>query len=86
MTKPKHYQVFYGRPLTKEEKTTGRLKIQLDPYRMADVLQLGGGAREQIFKKAARWTTKGDNERQVIKEIQQACTRRLEMLDEDGTE
>ena len=84
MSKPKHYQVFYERPLTVQEKKTSRLSIQLDPYRMADVLKLGGGAREQIFKKAARWTTKGDDERQVIKEIQQACERRLSMLDEDG--
>ena len=58
--------------------------IKLDPYRLADILQIGGGAREQIFKKAIRWTSKGDDERKVINEIISACERRLEMLDEDG--
>ena len=82
--KPTHYQNFYTRPLTEEEIAAGEVSIKLDPYRVCDALNIGGGAREQIVKKGLRWTSKGDDERQVIKEIMQACERRLEMLDEDG--
>lgn len=60
--------------------------IKLDPYRVCDVYGVQGGAREQIIKKGLRWTSKGDSERKVIKEIMQACERRLEMLDEDDIE
>ena len=84
MRKPKHYQNFYTRPLTKKEIKAKTVTVKLDPYRVCDVLNIGGGAREQIVKKGLRWTTKGDDERQVIREIMQACERRLEMLDEDG--
>jgi len=85
ITVPQHYQNFYMRPLKPSELASGMLNLKLDPYRMADILKLGGGAREQIFKKAVRWDTKGQSEREVINEIMQACTRRLEMLDEDET-
>lgn len=84
--KPKYYQNYYTRKLTPAEKRSGKVSIKLDPYRVCDVLQIGGGAREQIVKKGLRWTSKGDSERKVIKEIMQACERRLEMLDEDGIE
>lgn len=81
---PKHYQNYYTRPLTDEEKATGTLKLKLDPYRLSYALDIGGGAREQILKKALRWTSKGDAEAKVINEIMQACERRLEILREDG--
>jgi len=84
MPKPTHYQNYYERPLTESERATGFIRVKLDPYRICDALNLGGGAREQIVKKGIRWTSKGDSERKVIKEIMQACERRLEMLDEDG--
>ena len=84
--KPKHYQTMYRRNLTKFELATGELCIKLDPYRICDICNIGGGAREQIVKKGLRWDTKGDSERKVITEIMQACQRRLEMLDEDETE
>lgn len=81
--RPRHYQNFYERPLTDRERMTGVVSIKLDPYRVCDALGVGGGAREQIVKKGLRWTSKGDCERKVIREIMQACERRLEMLDED---
>jgi len=71
LDKPQHYQYQYK-------------GIKLDPYRICEVYNVGGGAREQIIKKGLRWTNKGDSERQVLKEIMQACERRLEMLDEDA--
>jgi len=82
--KPAHYQCWYDKKLTASEIKSKRIRIKLDPYRICDVLKIGGGAREQILKKAIRWTTKGDSERKVINEIMQACERRLEMLEEDG--
>jgi len=82
--KPKHYRNYYTRKLTPAEKRSGKVSIKLDPYRVCDALNVGGGAREQIVKKGLRWTSKGDSERKVITEIMQACERRLEMLDEDG--
>lgn len=80
---PGHYQTHYQRRLTKKERATGILRLKLDPYRVCEVLGVGGGAREQIVKKGLRWTDKGHTERQVIEEIMQACERKLEMLDED---
>ena len=83
---PAHYQNYYERPLTDAEHAARTLRVKLDPYRVCAVLNIGGGAREQIVKKGLRWTLKGDSERKVINEIMQACQRRLEMLDEDGIE
>lgn len=82
--KPAHYQNYYTRQLTDEEIKSRVLRVKLDPYRICDALNIGGGAREQILKKAVRWTTKGDGEEKVIGEIMQACERRLEMLREDN--
>jgi len=84
MAQPKHYQNYWIRKLSKAEIKAGEVKLNLDPYRICDVLKIGGGAREQIVKKGLRWTTKGDSEKQVITEIMQACERRLEMLKEDN--
>lgn len=84
MMTPDHYRDHYTRRLTEQELKNGSVTIKLDPYRICDALNIGGGAREQIVKKGLRWTAKGDDERKVIKEIMQACERRLEMLDEDG--
>ncbi len=83
---PPHYQNTYVRKLTVSERGRGEVHVKLDPYRICDVWNIGGGAREQIVKKGLRWTSKGDSERKVIKEIMQACERRLEMLDEDNIE
>ena len=82
-TQPQHYNVFWCKPLTEGEASAREVTLKLDPYRIADVYGMQGGAREQIMKKALRWTTKGDDERKVIDEVMQACQRRLEMLDEN---
>ncbi len=84
LQKPAHYQNYYERKLHLGEVARGYVRIKLDPYRICDALNIGGGAREQILKKAVRWTTKGDSEEKVIGEIMQACERRLEMLREDN--
>lgn len=79
-----HYQATYRRRITAADKRAGFVEIKLDPYRICDVLNVGGGAREQIAKKALRWAGKGQTEREVLDEIICAAERRLEMLDEDG--
>jgi len=81
---PKHYDVNYRRELSQQDIDKGFVVIKVDPYRIAKIYNLGGGAREQILKKALRWTTKGDSPRKVINEIMQACQRELEIMDEDG--
>lgn len=82
--RPSHYKYEYRRKLTLDDMSNQYVTIKLDPYRIADIYGVQGGAREQILKKSLRWTTKGDDEKQVIKEIMQACERRLEMLEEDA--
>ena len=62
-----------------EEKHT----VKLDPYRLASILDLGGGPREHIFKKCVRGTEKGHTERELATEILKAATRWLEIIDED---
>lgn len=79
-----HYQRWHRHVLTPEEMKTGAAMILMDPYRVCDIYQTGGGAREQIVKKGLRWTSKGDSEEKVLTEIMAACKRRLEMLQEDS--
>jgi len=57
--------------------------IKLDPYRIAWIYNIDGGAKEQILKKVLRGTSKGHEELQVIKEIRQALDRWEEMVNED---
>ncbi len=78
-----HYDYTYTRPLTAEEKEAGFIAVKLDPYRICDLYKVGGGAREQILKKALRYTTKGDTEVKVLNEIICAAERRLQMIEED---
>jgi len=80
---PKHYNNIWIRNLTDEEIKAKQIHLVLDPYRICEVLGIGGGAREQIVKKGLRWTGKGDSEEKVITEIMQACERKLAMIKED---
>ena len=84
MSSPTYYKTHWVRQLTQEECDKGEVVLQLDPYRLSQELSIGGGAREQIMKKALRWTTKGDDEVKVINEIISAAQRRLEMIKEDS--
>ncbi len=84
MNQAQHYQNFWIRKLSKSEIEAGEVRLKLDPYRICDVLNIGGGAREQIIKKGLRWTNKDSDEVEVITEIMQACERRLEMIIEDN--
>lgn len=58
--------------------------VKLDPYRIAQVYEIGGGPQEQVLKKTLRGCHKGHEALQVIKEIRQALDRWEEMLEEDS--
>lgn len=58
--------------------------VKLDPYRICNIYNIGGGPREQIIKKCLRGTSKGDEELKVISEIRSALDRWEEMIKEDG--
>lgn len=83
--KPEHYnKLIWTRILSDLEASRGFVELKIDPYRLARQFKMGGGAREQIFKKTIRWTDKGHSEEKVIKEIIQACERHLEIIKEDS--
>lgn len=66
--------------LTEVDRQRGYAEVRLDPYRMADFYGIGGGPREQVFKKAIRGTSKGHSELQVIDDIRAAVDRWEQMV------
>ncbi len=68
--KASHYQIGYK-------------GILLDPYRICQVYEIGGGPREQILKKCLRGTRKGEDEMKVVDDIIIAALRWKQMLLED---
>ena len=66
--------------LTEVDRQRGYAEARLDPYRMADFYGIGGGPREQVFKKAIRGTSKGHSELQVIDDIRAAIDRWEQMV------
>jgi len=68
--KAAHYQIQFNGAL-------------LDPYRICQLYEVGGGPREQILKKCLRGTKKGDIEMKVVDDIIIAALRWKEMLLED---
>lgn len=79
-----HYRYSYTVKLTPEQIEEGKVTIKLDPYRVCQIYETGGGPREHIAKKALRGTTKGHTERELIAELRSCLDRWEEMLDEDG--
>lgn len=79
-----HYRYSYTVKLTPEQIEQGEVTIKLDPYRVCQIYDTGGGPREHIAKKALRGTTKGHTERELIAELRSCLDRWEEMLDEDG--
>ena len=57
--------------------------VLLDPYRICQLYEVGGGPREQILKKCLRGSRKGDDEMKVVDDILIAALRWKEMLLED---
>lgn len=79
-----HYRRVIRAPITDEAIARGYTEVKLDPYRVCDVYQTGGGPREQMIKKLLRWTDKGQPEETVIAEIESALARWKEMREEDA--
>jgi len=79
-----HYRHVIRAPITDEDIARGYTEVKLDPYRVCDVYQTGGGPREQMIKKLLRWTDKGQSEGKVIAEIESALKRWKEMREEDA--
>lgn len=78
-----HYRHTVRVPVTADDARRGYAVLKLDPYRVCDVYDTGGGPREQVIKKLLRWTDKGQSEDKVLDEIQAALTRWREMRAED---
>lgn len=79
-----HYRYEHRVALTAEDVARGYVDVKLDPYRIADIYDLGGGPREHIVKKGLRGTSKGTTERRLVKELRDALDRWEEMLDENS--
>lgn len=79
-----HYRHRVRARITDEDIARGFVEIKLDPYRVCDVYDTGGGPREQMVKKLLRWTDKGQSEEKVLDEIESALKRWREMRWEDA--
>lgn len=78
-----HYRHSVRVSVTAEDFERGYAIYKLDPYRVCDLYSTGGGPREQMIKKLLRWTDKGHDEDQVLREIGSALDRWHEMRAED---
>lgn len=81
--KGQHYRYSYRATLTPEDIEKGFKDINLDPYRICEIYQVGGGYMEHIAKKALRCEEKGHSREDVLKEIICCAERGLQMLQED---
>jgi len=77
-----HYRQFIRARITDEDIARGYTEVKLDPYRVCDAYDTGGGPREQMVKKLLRWTDKGQSDEQVLGEIESALTRWKQMREE----
>lgn len=80
---PSYYNKYITVNINESHKKEGKIRIKLDPYRIAQIFDVRGGAMEQIMKKALRGTGKGHGVMQVYTEIIQAAQRGIEMEEED---
>jgi hypothetical protein len=78
-----HYRYSHRAKVSQADADRGYVDVKLDPYRICDIYQTGGGPREHIVKKGLRGLRKGDTERGLIKQLRDALDRWEEMLDED---
>lgn len=80
----KHYRYSYRVNLSQRDMDNGYVDVKLDPYRICDIYNVGGGPLEHIAKKALRGVSKGHSKRDLIKELRACIDRWEEMLNEDG--
>jgi hypothetical protein len=78
-----HYRYSYRAKVSQADANRGYVDVKLDPYRICDIYQVGGGPREHIVKKGLRGLRKGDTEWGLIKQLRDALDRWEEMVKED---
>lgn len=83
--KGKHYRHSFKLRLSEEDTSNGYVTVNLDPYRISDVYELGGW-REHVVKKALRGTLKGHSEQELIDELRACIERADQMMKEDWKE
>jgi len=80
----KHYRNFHRVKVNEVNFQQGFVDVQLDPFRLQEILNIRCAVAFTVFKKAIRW---GGSEAKDIetdlKDIISACERKLEMLQED---
>lgn len=83
--KGKHYRHSFKLRLSEADIANGYITVNLDPYRISDVYELGGW-REHVVKKALRGTLKGHSEQELIDELRACIDRAEQMMKEDWKE
>ena len=83
--KGKHYRHSFKLRLSEADIANGYITVNLDPYRISDVYELGGW-REHVVKKALRGTLKGHSEQELIDELRACIDRAEQMMREDWKE
>ena len=79
-----HYRYTYRQKVTQRDFEAGYVDVNLDPYRICNTYEVGGGPREHIVKKSLRGADKGHTEMELIAELQSCLKRWEEMLAEDS--
>ena len=77
----KHYRYSFRLNLTPEDIENGFVMVNLDPYRISTVYNLGGW-REHLVKKGIRGTEKGHTEKELLDELQCILDRAKQMYEE----
>jgi len=79
-----HYRFFHKVKVNEVNFQQGYVEIQLDPFRLQNILNIQCAVAFTVFKKSIRW---GGSEAKDIetdlKDIISACERKLDMIKED---
>ena len=76
-----HYRYSFRLNLTPQDIENGFVMVNLDPYRISTVYNLGGW-REHLVKKGIRGTEKGHTEKELLDELQCILDRAKQMYEE----
>ena len=80
----KHYRWTHKQKITEADVIRGYIVVNMDPYRVCKVWNVGGGPAEHIIKKAGRGVSKGHTELELIAELQSCLDRWKGMVNEDN--
>lgn len=83
-SKSKHYDKYTMEiKITEADINKGFVTVRMDPYRVCDFYNVGGGPMEHIVKKGLRGSGKGHSTKDVFLEIIRCAERGVEMEDEN---